>query len=384
MMGRLLATAALAVFAFVAMANGLDRVSARAPSVERVVPWPFRAQADRSAASDLTLQRPAAAVAHAIAAVKHEPVDPDSTAVLGAAHLTAADEQAAADAFRVAARFGWRNAATQLYWYEAALQAGDFRVAADRADAILRAHPTFAQREALLQPLETSPAGRKFLMQHLAAKPRWLESYIRLLADDDEAAVDRRVSVLAGLGAAGIALGCDEVSQFTAGLMDRSRRIDAERVWNANCPAQPIRGLIADPGFRQVDAQPPFSFGWRPVRTGDVEVRNSRRGEGAGTLVVSNTAPSSRPVLYQPVSLPPGNYRLRLKAADAGKAATGRLSFSLGCELALPFPAAAAGDPSAGGQVIHAGECKRQRLGLWLTPGPTPVSLESVQIESVG
>ena len=29
-------------------------------------------------------------------------------------------------AFRVAARFGWRQPTTQAYWYDAALQAGDW------------------------------------------------------------------------------------------------------------------------------------------------------------------------------------------------------------------------------------------------------------------
>ena len=83
---RILLTVAVVAYAAVAAGTGLDRMSRTAPALERSVPAPFRAQADRSAAlTQMVRQDPAAALQHARAAVASDPIDPDATAVLGAA-----------------------------------------------------------------------------------------------------------------------------------------------------------------------------------------------------------------------------------------------------------------------------------------------------------
>ena len=118
--GRIGVSLGLLLFGALAAASGVDRMSLLAPALGRLVPGPLQAQA-------------------ASKAVAADPVDPASTALLGTAYLLTEQPAEAEAAFRIAARFGWRQPATQIYWYEAALQSGDWPRAVDRADALLRA-----------------------------------------------------------------------------------------------------------------------------------------------------------------------------------------------------------------------------------------------------
>ncbi|MEO6041111.1 MAG: hypothetical protein ABIP41_04355, partial [Croceibacterium sp.] len=151
-------------FGVLAVGSGLDRLSGQAPGLERLVPGPFRAQAERSAALIAGARgRRAAALDHARKAVAGDPVDPGAAPLLGAALLLQGDAARAEQAFRVSARLGWRDVPTQAYWYEAALEAGEMAPAADRLDALLRAHPGFPGSDALLARIEETPAGRRAL-----------------------------------------------------------------------------------------------------------------------------------------------------------------------------------------------------------------------------
>ena len=385
MIGRISLTLVLAAYGVAALGNGLDRVSDREPDIERVVYPPFRAQADRAAvAIDLTRGKVPEAVRHAQAATWHDPVDADVTGALGAALLASGDLDGAARAFRIAARFGWRNLATQHYWYAAALEAGDLRVAADRADAVLRTHPGFAERNALLEPLESDPAARAIFVQHVRQMPNWLNQYLVLPSDFDDAIVERRVAVITQAGAGGTPLGCDRVVHFTRALLDRNRRGEAERVWNVNCPERRVRGLLADPQFAMVLKQEKTPFGWRIAPSGDHEIRGVDTGAGTHVLMVRNSASTTQQLFYQPVAFAPGVYRLRLMIDGDAKAAAGRLAFSFGCDRSSPFPARPDGDPVIAGQTIRVGDCPRGQLGLWLQPGEEPVLLRSVELEKTG
>ena len=164
LVSRLLLTAVVAVFATAAVASGLDRLSRDAPGLERMVPRPFRAQADRSAASTaLDRKDDDAALASSRDAVATDPVDPDATASLGSALMQVGRVADAQRTFRIAARFGWRNVQTQAFWYDVALQVGDYEVAAERLDALLRVHPRLVEQVELLTPMESDPAARKVL-----------------------------------------------------------------------------------------------------------------------------------------------------------------------------------------------------------------------------
>jgi len=354
-------------------------MSLDAPALGRLVPSAFQAQAARSTASlAIARQQPAAAIAAARRAVAADPVDPAPASLLGTAYLMSGKTSAAEAAFRVAARLGWREAPTQAYWYYAALQSGDLPRAVDRADALLRTHPNLPIRDELLEPLESTRAGRAALIVRMAGRPTWLANYVRPERDLDDATLDRRSEVLAELAAAGTRLGCDEVGQFVNVALARGARRNAERVWTGHCPGAALTGGLADGGFERFGRDQASPFGWRSNLSGDVVLRSVDKAGGNRAVLLQNSAAVSRLVLSQAVALEPGTYRLTATAAP------GRIAASLGCGGGPPVPSLTDGDPARGGQVLRVAACSRLELGLWLRPGDGEVELDSVALEKIG
>ena len=222
-----------------------------------------------------------------------DPVDVDSAALLGSALLASERSEAADKAFRVAARFGWRNAATQGYFYATALEAGDLRVAADRADALLRTHPRVVDQQRLLEPIESDPAGRTILAGHLLQQPPWIRSYLTLPADSSPELVERRFLVISQVGARNVALGCDVAAPFAKSLLKHDRWSDAKEFWNRNCPDKRVSGLVGDPAFTAVNASvgAELPFTWSVLRSGDVMIRQVGAG-GSGVRMANSTSAS--------------------------------------------------------------------------------------------
>ena len=379
LLGRVAASLAVLMFGALAVASGLDRMSLQTPALARLAPPAMRAQASRSAAG-LALIRGQSkeAVAHAGEAVESDPLHPSSTALLGAAHLSNGDTARAEAAFRVAARLGWREPATQLYWYEAALQSGDMPRAAERADALLRTRPDFPGTNQMLAALESSAAGRAALIRRLADRPAWLDLYLRADESVGDEILDRRSAVLADLAAVGTRLGCEAVTPFAKGALERGARRQAESVWIGHCPGASLTGGLADGGFEKFGRDEESPFGWRGQLSGDVTLRSAERGPENRALQIRNKAAVSRLVLRQALSLEPGDYRL------SGMVAPGRMAASLGCGQAPSVPAGVRGDIGADGQLLRVERCSRLELGLWLRPGSEEVELDDVRLDKVG
>ncbi|HYD24915.1 MAG TPA: hypothetical protein VEB68_08955 [Croceibacterium sp.] len=376
--GRIAATLSLLAFVALALASGFDRLGLQAPGPGRLVPPALRANSARSAATlALVRQQRGAALAHARAAVAADPVHPASTALLGTARLVDGDLAGAETAFRVAARFGWREPATQLYWYEAALRSGDLPRAAERLDAVLRTRPGFPASEQLLAPVESSAAGRAALIARLRQRPLWLTGYLRTHGQSD-AIFARRALVLAELARAGSRLGCLPVAPFVEDALERGARREGERAWLAHCPGASLDGGVVDGGFERFGRAGPSPFGWRAELSGDVGIRAFEKRPGDRALAMRNRSAVSRRVLRQAVSLEPGLYRL------TGDVARGRVAASLGCGALPPLPTRVEGDIGAGGQLLRVAPCPRLELGLWLRPGGEEVELDSIRLARVG
>jgi hypothetical protein len=366
---------ALAVYAVLTVGNGFDRLSADAPQFERLVPRPLRAEADRAAARTAAARgQPQALFAAAKSAVKADPVDPASTSLLGGALLLRGDNPGAERAFRVAARFGWRDVPTQAYWYEAALEARQMEPAADRLDALLRANPNLSSSDALLAQLEATPAGRAALERRLAERPGWLQSYLQVAGKPPEL-LDRRVVVLTELARRGMRVGCRDIAATVASALASGGRRQAEQLWQAHCPGAKVTGGLADPGFERLGDEQAFPFGWRTAPSGDVAIDPVRDRSGGRTLRLSNSASVARLVLLQSVALEPGRYRLTARATP------GRLAASLGCNADPPRPSLSSGDLAASGQVLEVPACARLTLGLWLRPGGEAAELGPLMLQ---
>ena len=377
--GRIAASLALLLFAGLTAASGLDRLSSQAPALARLVPLPFRAQATRASAAQAIVRMQArTALLNARRAVAADPVDPSAGGLLGTAYLLNQHADQAEAAFRVAARFGWREPATQIYWYQAALQSGDLALAVDRVDALLRTNPDLPQRDVLLAPLESTAPGREALIVRMAGRPVWLAGYLGPDAEISDEILARRTLVLTDLAKAGTRLGCDAVAPFVSQALARGARRDAERVWTGHCPGATIAGGLADAGFDRFGGDHASPFGWQAGASGDVALRVVDNGGGNHALAMRNRGTVSRMVLSQAVSLEPGTYRL------TGRVAPGRVAGSLGCGAPPTLPRLGDGEMGADGQLLRVPACSRLQLGLWLRPGGDETELDSVALEKVG
>lgn len=237
--------AALAVlalgYAALALASGADRAAANSAAKAERFPRILAAQSlglagDRALADG----RPDEGLAIAQAAIARAPIEPTSTALLGAAWLAKGDEDRAQAAFTVAGKLGWRVPLTQLYWMRGALAAGDARVAALRLDALLRQNHALLREDALLAPVEASADGRAALAARLALRPPWLPYYVDDHGEATPQAMQRRAAVLLLLAGQGTRLGCNAIAPAARRLVVLGDTALAQQVWHAHCPNAPM------------------------------------------------------------------------------------------------------------------------------------------------
>ncbi|MET0180247.1 MAG: hypothetical protein ABW194_07175 [Novosphingobium sp.] len=317
---RLVTAAAAALLGVACWGSAVDRLSARNPALATFVPRPFAAAADRArAATALGEGRIGAAIAAGRRAVASDPIDPLATSLLGTALLLAGRWDAAEAAMRVSAQGGWRTAATQLYWAEVALGAGEHDLAAQRIDAVLRQNPDLPTRNALLARLETTAAGRDALARRLALHPGWRDGYGVQFAEIAATQARWRTDVLLRLGRAGHPLGCVDAIPPVASLASIDRQA-ARVLWRQHCPRARSGALVADGSFDWADPSRPGSpFEWQFPAVERVDlVVDARPGAGGRALSATNDGTEPVVIAYQEVALPAGVWRLRWRAVRDG------------------------------------------------------------------
>jgi len=384
---RARAAAVLAGLALGALAvgSGLDREARLQPALARSVPWPFAAEAALVRGRRLLAAGQYRAVAdEAAAAIRAAPVDPESTALLGAARAGLGEAVRAEQAFLVAGRLGWRAPLTQFYWFERAAEVGDSRVAALRLDAILRASPALMENSGLLAPLEASEAGRAALADRLAAGPDWLKPYADGLGATNPAQVAIRADVLNRLAASGHALGCAGAGSLTGQLVSLGNVALAHELWRRHCPAH-TGTLLNDAGFAGLQVhQPDSPFDWTVIGDSDVSLSVDSQPDGTRRLLLASSAAFPRKMLTQLVRLAPGGYRLSWRATDAAGADRDRVVATVSCHPDSHDWLATTLDPAShrfSADVAVDGSCPGQWLGFALLPGTDPISFGAIDLQ---
>ena len=377
---RLFIISGILAVAAVAVGSGLDRISALEPVVAGLVPAPFAAAAHRAqAAQALRASDTRRAIAEARQAVAVDPIDPGSTAMLGAAYLKAGNQSQADRAFRMAARFGWRDPLTQLYWMDRALQSGEMNLAALRLDAVLRQNPHFPIRDMLLARFEASPEGRAALAPRLALGPGWTAQFIGGSAPLGLATLRSRGEVLQASGIP--ALGCETVAPLVNRLVEVGEIQSGKQVWRAHC--QMATAGIADPRFTDLSPRKRTPFEWNLPGSGDISVAPDHGGAGGLTARVSG--PASRMVAWQMLTLRPGTYLLRWTALKAS-APSRAVSLSLTCQLGERIPLTPSALPNPGrfeAKVQLDKACSGQYLSVWLEPTTDDVHVDAIELEPI-
>lgn len=363
-------------YGLLAVGSGLDRASAQQPGLAHWVPGLLAAEAHRAKAA-LALQSGAKvnAIEPATQAVTADPINPRSTGLLGAAHLANREGVRADRTFRVAARFGWRDPLTQLYFMNVALNSGQPRLAALRLDAVLRQAPNLPLRDMLIAQFIGAPDRRAALAERLALRPSWTAAYIGEVSGVALPELEARAGILGTL--ARPAWGCTAVAPLVARMIQLNGVAGAKQLWLAHCPG--ASAGIADPGFQHLSlGREPIAFEWNLIGSGDVSATPAQPG-----LQVRVSGASPLPVAWQLLSVPPGRYRLSWTAQSSTGTAKGA-EFSLSC---TPIGRSRIiGSPTGSKDRFAAlvtvdAACPGHFLTLWLTPGSEDVRVDDLVIE---
>ena len=233
---RIGVTAGALFYVALAIGNGLDRLAPSRPAVASHVPALFAINALEVAGEAALRNDPHAAVKVAEKLVARAPIEPFSTALLGASRAAIGDDAGADRAFRVAGQLGWRIPLTQSYWAAAALAVGDTRIAAQHLDALLRQRPELLRLPETLAPFESDATGQTALVDQLVTRPPWLDWYDGAIDPVPAAIMARRVPVLMVLGDRGVVLGCTAIAPAVNQLAAAGLASAAAALRRRHCP----------------------------------------------------------------------------------------------------------------------------------------------------
>ncbi|MCB2077139.1 MAG: hypothetical protein KDE55_05495 [Novosphingobium sp.] len=387
---RLIGIAGAVVFAGLALASGLDRISAQDTSLAASVPGPFQVNAARVLANDaIVRQQLHQAMLYAGKAVARDPMSADSVSLLAQTLLLSGKAEEARRAFQVSESHGWRDPPTQVYWMLQALERRDWPEASRRLDAVLRQAPRFDQRNELLKLFEAWPDGREQLARRLAAEPSWKQPYFQDLDELPDISLHMRGDVAKRLGSMGEKeRDCDLIAPLLWSMPDLLGYPETRDVWASHCSAPDDTPYLVDPGFERTRlARPRSPFDWRFAARGEIDVTLAPADGFAGkAITVSSTAPGRRRFAQQPILLPPGEYTMTWRAMNSeGMPATG-LTVSIECSPEAFRPLSAAILDSAKGRFSAdfsvAATCDPQWLALAIRPGLEPVTIDDFAIAS--
>ena len=239
---RVAASLACVAYGIVALGSGLDRESGRWPALAESVPTPFASKALEVRGLNAMLAGDwQTGLDLGEAFVRGAPIEPTATAILGGAREMRGDAGGADAAFRVAGQMGWRVPLTQRYWMGRALAVGDYRVAAQRLDAMLRQQPGLLADRSLLDPMEGNPEGQQALAGLMPAKPDWLSYYMQDTGDVPEDILLLRAQVLARAAKLGAVGGCEGAAALAHRLAELGDASVAAQLWREQCPRRTTR-----------------------------------------------------------------------------------------------------------------------------------------------
>lgn len=371
----------LLLLAMFALLSGSDRQSRDFPNSPSFVGWPYDTGAARSkAAMAFVRNGPASAIGYARRAIQSDPLSAQAVSILGRAHLYLQHQREAQEAFQVAGRLGWRDAMTQIYWLDQALQDSNYRVAAERLDALLRQNPDDENRDRFLAAVAATPEGRSALAERLKLAPPWALPMAFELRDLPPEALLQRVDLMRRTGKG--VWDCSVSEVLAQKLIALNLLDDAQSVWTLNCGS--AGSLVYDGGFESFDIlKQATGFAWQISDRGDVGIAVLKDAAGRQSLSLQVNASTTLPILRQLVVLKQARYRLTWRTPDTPAAQARRLLVSLTCTPDLSRAVEGTAVPERLGVWSHEfmldADCPAQQLTFWLSPR-TEVHLDDVSL----
>lgn len=267
------------------------------------------------------------------ARVVQEPYDGSALAALALAAAVGGDRPAAVALTRQAIAVDGANRLALRQLFAESLSSGDFRLAVDCLDRLMRTAPELGAELAfaVAQRLDQT-ALRTALAQRLERQPPWGGDFIRRLSNS------ARTDDIAGLlvAAAEGRSGRPDVAWTPAmRRLLRAGRVDELRSYFARTAAvdatQPGE-LVRDAEFRREPGT--MGLGWETGRGPGAQVRYLRDvgGVGGGLQLESDLFSAQSPLASQVVLAPPGRVDVEIVARSAGSGSDGDFFISLRCD----------------------------------------------------
>jgi hypothetical protein len=310
--GRIALACGLAVLGYYGVAFSAAQVTAnsRPQAADAMLPYDGRLGAAHAAellTQTTTPDTRAQAAALSRAALRRDPTAVAAAATLGVVTLEQGRTGEARRLLGYARMLSRRNVPTQLWAIEDAVARNDVPGALRWYDVALRTKPAMGEvLYPVLAQAARDPAIRTALIQTLAGKPLWADSYIGYAAgqkDDPQSTA----ALFAGLRARGVAIPPAAQASVVVVLLDGGDVGEAWRYYAAIRPGA-ARTRNRDPRFTAL-LETPSLFDWVPVNDGNVSTSVQRTREG-GVFEFSAPASIGGTVLQQVQLLPAGSYRL--------------------------------------------------------------------------
>jgi hypothetical protein len=382
-----IALAIAGVLAVAVVGSGLDRLSDAGNVDQAIVPWPFRAAADRAATiAYLDQRRPAKATAAARLAIAHEPRDARSIAAYATSLLEQGDEEGAAKAYAVSRALGWREPWTNVYWFGERLRNGDPAGAATYADALLRQSPALSRRNRMFDPIEATPEGRAAIARRLAAAPAWQASYFLDTTAPGEGDPIARADVARRLARDEHVRDCGLVAPLLSALVRVRQPASALEVYRLHCAADAASSIIADGLFLRANiAAPSTPLDWQFSAEGAIDVRLERRqGIRGRAVIVSNEGPIEFAFIGQLSLAAPGEHRVSWRATQASGAPSEAIDVAIACGKQVhPWSVKQRLDPRTSrfeATIVVPPDCAEPWLSFGVAQGARDIALAEVAL----
>ena len=286
-----------------------------------------------------------------------------------------ADDPLAPGYMALAGQMGWRDTLTQLWYIDKASRLGEYEIALQRADALLRRQEYSDQVLGFVRAGALDPKIRPAILARLADGPGWRP---RLFLDSRKMSEEERQGIealVAALRQTPHPVTRAEIAPYIDSLIRAGAIASAFRIHQLAFGAKDGTGEngLRDPAFREVASRGDInstnlSFDWRI----NAPLGISTGFDPAGGLAITLGARRRGTVAQQLLALSPGSYRLEMQLDGTVARARDLLRWSIDCMPSRVGTDIGPAQLNAGAGAstmtvdfnIAAGDCAYQRLTL--------------------
>ncbi len=302
-----------------------DRWSRKVPTVAAVVPEGLGGFADATRVQMREMTNPGSGLELAKQLVALRPIPAPPLRALGNSAMERDQADLASKALTLAAERGWRDTFTQLTILASAIEAGEWDIAAQRADALARTARDQQLIEQGLAFLIAESEGRKAVAGRLNDGAPLTDALVALIRSD-ESQISQVIQVYSLADAMNSNMSCASFAKLTNFLLLKGRGVEAIQTWPDRCRSR----AAADLAFN-LDEQINDPLAWRfPSSAGLIILP----GEADGSVDVRNRSMLRQEFARKFLTLSRGGYTLTLKREGGGDNSKRRSEFdvSLSCD----------------------------------------------------